>query len=65
MNGRDKRRRVKERRSQNHNPAGTVVLPKATAPVYGKHCRVRGTRVDISVCTVQSERTPELCAGCE
>lgn len=70
MKNRDKRRRTKERRdrravpSQTPNPAGMTVLPKATGPVNGKYCRVRSTRIDLSVCTVQSERTPELCRGC-
>ena len=73
MNGRDKRRRVKARknketmddgRQQVSNPAGVTVLPKANAPTYGKYCRVRKAKVDISVCTVQSARTPDLCKGC-
>ena len=64
MNGRDKRRRVKARREQTHNPVGVTVLPKITKPVYGRFCRVRQATVDISVCTVQSVRTPDLCRGC-
>jgi hypothetical protein len=74
MNGRDKRRRVKSRRgdgttrgrgaSQAHNPAGTIVLDKASEPVHGKHCRIRNAKIDISVCTVQSARSPQLCEGC-
>jgi hypothetical protein len=73
MNGRDKRKRAKEARmrnadcgmrNENRNPAGVTVLPKANEPVYGKYCRVRKTKVDVSVCTVQSMRTPDLCEGC-
>ncbi|MCK9420251.1 MAG: hypothetical protein M0R70_12815 [Nitrospirae bacterium] len=83
MNGRDKRRRLKERqvrgtlnngirgqaplvvRSQTPNPAGVQVQQKASEPVHGKYCRVRKAKVDITVCTVQSTRTPDLCKGCE
>jgi hypothetical protein len=72
MNGRDKRRKVKKQRaggevlrSQNANPAGLQPLPRATEPIHGKYCRVRRGKIDISVCTVQSVRTPDLCRGCE
>lgn len=76
MKGRDKRRRAKEARMRNAecglrnekrqliNRAGTTVFPKAVEPVYGKYCRVRKKKIDVSVCTVQSARTPELCVGC-
>lgn len=74
MNGRDKRRRIKDRRvrsdelvvrSQNKNPIGIAVLPKATAPARGKFCRARGANIDESVCTVQSTRMPAQCVGCQ
>lgn len=68
MNGRDKRRKVKQRKApvpgQVHNTAGTIVLPKKTEPINGKFCRVRNAKIEISVCTVQSTRTPDLCEGC-
>ena len=63
MKGRDKRRRVKERK-QNHNPAGVTVLPKVTESANGKYCIARSARIDASVCTVISTREPQACVGC-